>query len=62
MSRSLPSGFIQPCFPTKSPHPPIGTEWMHEIKHDGIRVIARKTELGVRLYSRPGNDLTQVSP
>ena len=62
MSRALPSGFIQPCLPTNSPQPPIGTEWVHEIKHDGIRVIARKTEFGVRLYSRPGNDLTQRFP
>jgi len=29
-----------------------------EIKHDGFRVIARKDGHRVRLYSRPGNDLT----
>jgi bifunctional non-homologous end joining protein LigD len=40
----------------------LGTAWVHEIKHDGIRVIARKTEFGVRLYSRPGNDLTRRFP
>jgi bifunctional non-homologous end joining protein LigD len=27
-------------------------------KHDGFRVIARKDGAKVRLYSRPGNDLT----
>jgi ATP-dependent DNA ligase len=27
-------------------------------KHDGFRVIARKDGDRVRLYSRPGNDLT----
>jgi ATP-dependent DNA ligase len=32
--------------------------WLHEIKHDGFRVIARKTGKRVKLYSRPGNDLT----
>jgi bifunctional non-homologous end joining protein LigD len=31
---------------------------VHEIKHDGFRVIARKDGERVRLYSRPGNDLT----
>ena len=31
---------------------------MHEIKHDGFRIIARKDGAKVRLYSRPGNDLT----
>jgi ATP-dependent DNA ligase len=31
---------------------------VHEIKHDGIRCIARRNGTHVRLYSRPGNDLT----
>jgi len=34
-------------------------EWLTEIKHDGFRVIARKEGKRVRLYSRPGNDLTR---
>jgi ATP-dependent DNA ligase len=36
--------------------------WLHEIKHDGFRVIARKDGHRVRLYSRPGNDLTDRFP
>jgi ATP-dependent DNA ligase len=36
--------------------------WLHEIKHDGFRVIARKDGKRVRLYSRPGNDLTHRFP
>ena len=56
--RTLPAGFIQPCLPTKAPKPPFGALWLHEIKHDGFRVIARKDGARVRLYSRPGNDLT----
>ena len=43
--RTLPTGFIQPCLPTKAP-----------------RVIARKDGARVRLYSRPGNDLTRQFP
>ena len=35
---------------------------MHEIKHDGFRVIARKEGMRVKLYSRPGNDLTDRFP
>jgi ATP-dependent DNA ligase len=31
--------------------------WLHEIKHDGFRVIARKDGARVRLYSRNGHDL-----
>jgi ATP-dependent DNA ligase len=30
--------------------------------HDGFRVIARKSGDRVRLYSRPGNDLTDRFP
>ena len=56
--RTLPAGFIPPCLPMKAPKPPSGALWLHEIKHDGFRVIARKDGQRVRLYSRPGNDLT----
>src|SRR5262245_41215069 len=41
---------------------PATVEWLHEIKHDGFRIIARKTGAQVRLYSRPGNDLTRRFP
>jgi ATP-dependent DNA ligase len=33
-----------------------------EIKHDGFRIIARKSGGQVRLYSRPGNDFTRRFP
>jgi ATP-dependent DNA ligase len=60
--RALPEGFIAPCLPTNAPQPPSGEQWLHEIKHDGFRVIARKDGNRVRLYSRPGNDLTYRFP
>jgi hypothetical protein len=37
------------------PAPPTGEAWLHEIKHDGFRVVARK-EGESSLYGRPGND------
>src|ERR1700730_13031061 len=58
LQRTLPAGFIAPCLPSKTDKLPSGSEWPHEIKHDGFRVIARKNGAQVRLYSRPGNDLT----
>src|SRR5262249_8019991 len=61
-SRALPAGFIAPCLPTSAPQPPSGPEWLIEIKHDGFRVIARKSGKRVKLYSRPGNDLTRRFP
>jgi hypothetical protein len=45
-------GFIAPCLPTKALQPPSGERWLHEIKHDGFRVIARKDGRRVRLYRR----------
>jgi len=60
--RILPAGFVPPCLPTKAKTPPSGEAWIHKIKHDGFRVIARKGGERVRLYSRPGNDLTDRFP
>jgi len=57
----ISAGFIAPCLPTKTDKLPSGDLWLHEIKHDGFRVIARKDGDRVRLYSRPGNDLTGAS-
>jgi bifunctional non-homologous end joining protein LigD len=62
LQRTLPAGFIAPCLPSKTHKLPSGSEWLHEIKHDGFRVIARKNGTQVRLYSRPGNDLTYRFP
>ena len=38
----LPLGFVPPCLPTRAPRPPTGEAWLHDFKHDGFRVIARK--------------------
>jgi len=59
LRRRLPAGFIAPCLPAKTDNLPSGGQWLHEIKHDGFRIIARKTGTQVRLYSRPGNDFTR---
>jgi ATP-dependent DNA ligase len=40
--RALPAGFIAPCLPTKTDKLPSGSQWLHEIKHDGFRIVARK--------------------
>jgi hypothetical protein len=60
-SRTLPAGFVPPCLPSNAPTP-SGAEWVHEIKFDGFRVIARKNDKRVKLYSRPSNDLTYRFP
>ena len=56
--RLSPPGFIRPCQPTLSTKVPTGPEWMHEIKYDGYRLIARKDGSRVRLWSRNGRNWT----
>jgi len=62
LQRTFPAGFIAPCLPTKAVTLPSGGLWIHEIKHDGFRIIARKDGKRVTLYSRPGNDFTRRFP
>jgi bifunctional non-homologous end joining protein LigD len=47
-------GFNEPCLPSPSERPPAGPNWLHEIKHDGFRIMARRDAAGMRLYSRNG--------
>src|SRR5215475_3323386 len=54
----LPSGFIIPAQPVLASRPPSGPGWVHEIKHDGYRMIVRRNGAAVRLYSRNANDWT----
>jgi bifunctional non-homologous end joining protein LigD len=47
--RSRPlSNFIEPCLPRRADKPPAGLDWIHEIKHDGFRIMARRDAAGVR--------------
>jgi bifunctional non-homologous end joining protein LigD len=56
------SGFIEPCLPSPAPAPPAGDGWVHEIKLDGFRMLARRDGAGVRLLTRRGNDWTTRYP
>jgi bifunctional non-homologous end joining protein LigD len=55
-------GIIEPCIPTLASRPPVGPQWVHEIKHDGYRLIARKQDDRVRLFTRRGYDWTDRYP
>lgn len=62
-SRVSPApGFIEPCLPTVAPKAPVGPLWFHEIKHDGYRLLVRKREGKVRIYTRRGADWTYRFP
>jgi bifunctional non-homologous end joining protein LigD len=60
--RPLPSGFIGPCLPTLSRSVPSDPRWVHEIKHDGYRLICRRDGDRVRIFTRRGNDWTERVP
>jgi len=55
-------GIIEPCLPSPAKAPPSGPGWLHEIKHDGFRILARRDSAGVRLITRHGNDFTARFP
>jgi ATP-dependent DNA ligase len=46
------AGPVEPCLPSPTKAPPSGPDWLHEIKHDGFRILARRDEKGVRLFGR----------
>jgi bifunctional non-homologous end joining protein LigD len=58
----LRSGFIQPCLPSTAERPPSGPDWVHEIKHDGYRLMARRDPVGIRLLTRNGHDWADRYP
>ena len=58
--RSLPS--FDPCLPRSADEPPAGPGWIHEIKHDGFRILAHRRGRSVRLITRNGHDLADRFP
>src|SRR3954467_7490025 len=56
------ASFIEPCLPSPADEPPAGSNWIHEIKHDGYRLMARRDPVGVRPITRRGNDWTTRYP
>jgi bifunctional non-homologous end joining protein LigD len=55
-------GIIEPCLPSPAKSPPSGPGWIHDIKHDGFRILARRDGADVRLITRHGNDFTSRFP
>ena len=51
-----PSGFIEPCLPSKAAQPPSGPLWIHEIKHDGYRMMVRRDGSRVRCFTLNSHD------
>jgi ATP-dependent DNA ligase len=57
-----PSGFIKPCLPSKAVRPPSGPLWVHEIKHDGYRLMVRRDGARVRCFTKGGHEWADRFP
>ena len=53
---------FEPCLPRLAKTPPAGPGWIHEIKHDGFRILARRDASRVRLITRNGYDFSERFP
>ena len=56
--KALLPDFVEPSLAYLVPEPPVGEEWLHEIKFDGYRLQARIEAGSVRLLTRSGQDWT----
>jgi bifunctional non-homologous end joining protein LigD len=54
--------FVQPELATLVERPPEGDRWLHELKHDGYRMLARLDHRRAQLLSRNARDWTQSFP
>jgi hypothetical protein len=45
-----------------SRHAAVGVDWIHEIKHDGYRLMGRRDPVGIRLLTRHGHDWADRYP
>ena len=52
----MPKSAFEPCIPTRGTKVPDRPEWIHEIKHDGYRLIVQRDGKSVRLWTRNGHD------
>jgi bifunctional non-homologous end joining protein LigD len=64
LMRSLAAGYFsfEPCLPSPADKPPSGSNGIHEIKHDGYRLMGRRDPVGIRLITRRGDDWTTRYP
>ena len=53
---------MRPMLATRGTHVPVGDEWQHEVKWDGMRVLAEVRGGAARLYSRNEIDATVSFP
>ena len=57
-----PVGIPRPSIPSIGTTVPVGEDWLHEIKHDGYRLLVRKDGDAVSIITRGGYDWTERYP
>src|SRR5262249_27569527 len=55
-------GFIPPQLPSLTGQPPVGADWIHEVKHDGYRTMLVVARGSARAYTRNGLDWSDHYP
>jgi ATP-dependent DNA ligase len=55
----VPARVFQPCIPSRGISVPAGKDWLHEIKHDGYRLIVQREGKRVRMFTRNGYDWSE---
>jgi bifunctional non-homologous end joining protein LigD len=58
----MPKHPFEPCIPARGIKVPTGPDWIHEIKHDGYRLIVQREGKRGRLFTRNGHDWTDRYP
>ncbi len=51
---------FEPCLPRPAKQPPAG--WIHEIKHNGFRILAHRRGRSIWLLTRNGHDFAERFP
>jgi hypothetical protein len=62
LKRKLPAGFVKPAQPVEATRLPAGPQWVHEIKHDGYRLMVHRQGALLRLWTRRAVDYTDRFP
>jgi bifunctional non-homologous end joining protein LigD len=57
-----PLKHLELCLPRPAKAPPAGPGWIHEIKHDGFRILAGRDVAGVTLHTHRGYDFADRFP
>ena len=53
---------FEPCIPSGAKSVPDRPDWIHEIEHDGYRLIVHREDKRVRLWTRNGHDWSDRFP